>query len=93
VTLENLPCASWRNPNDFTQVELWDFGWTNDQLAAEMEDWPGPHTPELLKEGFERRLKVPVDVSIDRPVGGRGDTIYVVRGLRQRDPDTLATGE
>jgi hypothetical protein len=34
LLLENLNCASWRDPKRPRQVEVYDCGWTNDDIVG-----------------------------------------------------------
>lgn len=79
MTLEELPCASWRDPRQPRQVELWHCGWTNDQLADVMDQWHWSGDAEDLRSGLARRTKADLVVEKLTRVNIGGDEIYVVK--------------
>jgi hypothetical protein len=79
MTLPELPCASWRDPKQPRQVELWHCDWTNDQLADVMDQWHWSGDARDLRTGLAHRTKKNLEVSIDAPLNRGGDTIYVVK--------------
>jgi hypothetical protein len=81
MLLENLNCASWRDPKHPRQVEVYDCGWTNDDLADAMDQWHWAGDVESLVQGLGRRTDRRLAATIERGTVG-GDDIYVVRPVR-----------
>jgi hypothetical protein len=85
--MKELRCASWKHPHDYIQVELHGLEWTNDQLAAVMDQWHWAGDVDDLRGGFEYRLKVPLDVHVLQSTPRGGDTIYVLWPKGEPEPD------
>lgn len=89
--LPELQCANWRDSRNGRQVEVYGLGWTNETLDEAMSaiQWQG--NCDELEEWLERRSSRRLQVTVERPIGGRGDVIYVVepddRSIKESDFD------
>lgn len=79
MKLPGLPCASWRDPKQPRQVELWHCGWTNDEFAAVMDRWRWSGSEADLVTGLKHRTRKDLVVEKLAPVNRGGDLIYVVK--------------